>query len=56
MGEALAVRARARLAQGDSVSARALLSSALIPLSRGYGPDNARVRQSRALADSLGGG
>ena len=56
MGEALAVRARARLAQGDSASARALLASALIPLSTGYGADNSRVRESRALADSLGGG
>ena len=56
VGEALAVRARARLAQGDSASARALLASALIPLSTGYGADNSRVRESRALADSLGGG
>ena len=54
VGDALVVRARARLAQGDVAAARALLASALAPLASGYGPDHARVRESRALADSLG--
>jgi len=53
VGDALVVRARARLAQGDVAAARALLASAMAPLASGYGPAHARVRESRALADSL---
>ena len=56
VGEALVVRARARLAQGDGRAARTLLASARVALAGGFGADHAAALECRALADSLSAG
>jgi tetratricopeptide (TPR) repeat protein len=53
IGDALAIQARARLAQGDSSAARGLLERALVPLGNGYGSGHVRTTAARALLDSL---
>lgn len=53
IGDALAVQARARGAQGDTATATALAQRAATPLVHGYGSGHARVRAVRAFRDSL---
>jgi tetratricopeptide (TPR) repeat protein/tRNA A-37 threonylcarbamoyl transferase component Bud32 len=53
MGLALMLRARARLAQGDSAGAREVIRRAQVPLLHGLGPEHTATRQARGLADSL---
>jgi hypothetical protein len=52
-GRAELVRVRARLALGDRAGATEAADRALIALSNGYGSDNLRTRQARALLDSI---
>jgi serine/threonine-protein kinase len=49
VGEALLLRARARLAQGDATQARALLERALPSLANGLGAGHALTREARDL-------
>jgi tetratricopeptide (TPR) repeat protein len=52
VGEALLLRARARLAQGDAAQARALLERALPSLANGLGAEHALTREARDLLTS----
>ena len=53
VGQALLVRARARLALGDATGAGALAQAALVPLANGFGGDHRETRAAVRFADSL---
>ena len=53
MGLSLLLLARARLAQGDSAGAGAVVRHALTPLRHSVGPEHPGTREAVALADSL---